>query len=144
MKPLESNACGATGRTGMAAAVMAEVADRLHALATRGEPGAVDLRSLPLTAADLEEIDERLGRGEVSADIAVAGRSQAWETAWAGVWRVRHYGGEDALAADEICIGPVPDIIPSHPDDINDAADRLRAELDSAETGQAREEAVHG
>jgi HupH hydrogenase expression protein, C-terminal conserved region len=115
--------------TGMAKSLMREVARHLDALAKSGETAAIDLRSLPMTETDREELEEELGRGDVAVALDVAGRSEIWETGYAGVWWVRHYGGDDRVAAERIEITTVPDIIVTHRADIEAAAARLRDDL---------------
>ena len=110
-------------------AVLAEVASLLAALSATGEPGVIDLRGLPLSAEDLASIEDRLGEGEVHAEISASGKSSIKETAYSGVWRVRHFSSSGAAIADQIVIGRVPEILMAHVDDIRDSAVRLRLAL---------------
>jgi hydrogenase-1 operon protein HyaF len=116
-------------RTGLARAVLAETAERLAHLARTGESDAVDRAGLPMTPGDYQELDDRLGRGEVAAELDVAGRTEVWETAYAGVWRVRHRGAGDVIAVEELLITLIPDILKSHPEDCRAAAERLESAL---------------
>lgn len=126
-------------RTGLARAVLAEVAAKLKTLAETGAEDAVDLAGLPMTDGDFEELDELLGKGEVEAVLEVAGRSEVWETAYPGAWRVRHRGGGDAVASEELVIARVPEIMKSPLEDCRDAAARLEAALAAdRETRNAR------
>ncbi|EEW25309.1 hydrogenase expression/formation C-terminal domain-containing protein [Rhodobacter ferrooxidans] len=118
-------------RTGMAQSILREVARALAALAATGARDAVDLRSLPMTAADRAELETALGRGEVSVTLQSAGRSEIWETRFAGVWWLRHFGGDDRIAAEVIEIAPVPDILVTHADEITAASALMLAELAS-------------
>ena len=112
-----------------------EIADRLARFAETGEPHIIDLTSLPMTDEDRAALDERLGVGEVRAEIAVIGRSELWETAYSCVWRVRHYGSvENKAAADQIVIDTVPQIIRAHREDARAAAARLHGEMSDAHT----------
>jgi hydrogenase-1 operon protein HyaF len=119
-------------RTGMAQSLLREIAERLATLAGTGEASAIDLRGLPMTAGDREELEEALGRGDVSATIELAGRSEVWETGYAGVWWLRHFGAGDNVAAEFIEITRIPDILAAHPDDIEQSSERVAAELDAA------------
>ncbi|MEZ5455792.1 MAG: hydrogenase expression/formation C-terminal domain-containing protein [Lysobacteraceae bacterium] len=119
-------------RTGMAQSVLHEIALALTQLAESGAPNAIDLRSLPMTEADRLELQEVLGRGEVSASLDMAGKSDIWETRHAGVWWVRHSGSGDRIASETIEIAAIPDILMAHRDDIRAAAARLSAELAAA------------
>ncbi|MBX5454933.1 MAG: hydrogenase expression/formation protein [Acidobacteriia bacterium] len=113
-------------RTGVAQAVLSEIALLLENLAATGQAGAIDLRSLPLTEADRAELEEHLGRGEVEARLAVVGASEVWETAYAGVWWIRHLGAEGEIASETIAVTRVPEILMTHPADVEAAAARLQ------------------
>lgn len=115
--------------TGMARSLLAEVARMLEALAADGTTSAVDLRSLPMTEADRQQLEETLGRGEVVAELDLAGRSTVWETRYPGVWWIRHRGAGDKVSSEEIAVCRVPDILLSHPADVAVAARRLKEEL---------------
>ena len=116
--------------TGMAFAVLAEIGRLLDHLATTGASGAIDLRSLPLTAADREQLEALLGRGEVRAELELAGRSEVWETAYPGAWWIRHFGANGGVASEVIEISPVPDILAAHAADIGAGARRLLRHLE--------------
>jgi hydrogenase-1 operon protein HyaF len=116
-------------RTGMAQSLLHEIARRLTQLAETGEVSAIDLRSLPMTTADRSELEDRLGRGEIEALLTVTGTSEIWETRYAGVWWVRHFGAGERVAAEQIEITKAPQILASHPDDVAAAAERLRDHL---------------
>ena len=113
----------------MAAAVLQEITQLLAKLADTGAAGSIDLRSLPMTDADRDELEERLGRGEVQADLSVAGNSQVWETGYSGVWWIRHFGTGDKIAAEEIAVTNVPEILVTHRADIATTASRIRRDL---------------
>lgn len=130
-------------RTGMAESLLSEIAERLADLADSGEASAIDLRSLPMTPADRDELEESLGRGDVEAALDVAGRSEVWETGYAGVWWVRHLGAGDNVAAERIEIAAIPDILVTHHADIASASQRLRDDLAAGRWRPASEEAEH-
>ena len=121
--------CQTEHTTGMAHSVLAEVAGMLESLATDGTTGSIDLRSLPLTEADRQQLEDLLGRGEVVAELELAGRSTVWETAYTGAWWIRHRGAEDRISSEEIAVCPVPEILQAHPEDIRAAARRIRDTL---------------
>jgi len=132
MKRNESAPCMSGHPTGMAYSVLAEIGQLLTTLSERGETGAIDLRSLPMTDADRGQLEEILGRGEVRAELDLAGASEVWETSYNGVWWIRHKGAGDKIATEEIAVTPMPEILMTHPADIAAASRRIRQDLDSA------------
>ncbi len=121
---------GAAGlRTGMADSLLREIAEHLHGLTSTGECAAIDLRSLPITAADRSELEERLGHGDIEALLTAAGTSEIWETRYAGVWWVRHLGAGGKVAAERIEITTCPEILTSDAADVAAASRRLAEEL---------------
>jgi len=127
--------------TGMAWSVLAEVGRLLETLAASGQPGSIDLRSLPLTDADRAELETLLGRGEVRVELDLAGRSEVWETGYPGTWWIRHRGADERLAAEEIAVCTIPEILKSHPADIEVAARRLHGDLQAIRSAAAAEPA---
>ena len=123
--------CLSDKATGMALSVLAEVGRMLEALTESGQAGSIDLRSLPLSDADREQLEALLGRGEVRAEMEIAGTSEAWETSYAGVWWIRHCGAGGKIASEEISVCRVPEILITHPVDIEAAARRLQQELET-------------
>lgn len=113
------------GESVLVAALMRELADRLTAFCATGETSVIDLKSLPMLPSDRDLLAERLGEGEVTATLSVAGDSEVRETGYAGVWWVRHLGGDGKLAAEQIEIASIPDILRAHCDDIALSAERL-------------------
>jgi hydrogenase-1 operon protein HyaF len=131
--------------TGMAWSILTEIRTLLKQLAETGEPAAIDLRSLPLTTADRAQLEELLGRGEVSVSLEVLGRTEIWETGFSGVWWIRHMGACDQVSSEEIAVTAIPDILRAHPVDIAAAADRLvnTLETHSKDSRIGHEEGKH-
>jgi hydrogenase-1 operon protein HyaF len=123
--------CTSALATGMALSVLTEIESMLTALTESGELGSIDLRSLPLTDADREQLEQTLGRGEVRAELDIAGASEVWETSYPGVWWIRHRGAGDKIASEEISVCRIPEILITHPVDIEAASRRLRHELET-------------
>ena len=137
MTARNANLCYSKLATGMAGAVLAEIAERLQELSAGGAGSVIDLRSLPLTEADREQLEAALGRGEVVAELQIAGRSTVRETAYAGAWWIRHRGANDRVSSEEIAVCPIPEILASHPADIESAALRLKEDLLENHSSQA-------
>ena len=123
--------CLSDRATGMALSVLAEIGRMLEALSESGQAGAIDLRSLPLSDVDRAQLEEVLGRGEVRAELDIAGESEVWETTYPGVWWIRHHGADRKIATEEISVCAIPEILITHPVDIKAAAGRLREELET-------------
>lgn len=132
MRPERTAPCVTGLETGLAWSLLAEVGDLLDTLAQSGETGAIDLRSLPMTASDREQLQQWLGRGEVQVQLELAGLSEIWETAYPGAWWVRHRGTGGEITTEHIAVCRIPDILLSQDDDIRAAARRLRRQLEAA------------
>lgn len=115
----------------MARSVLTEIGTLLRTLSESGQAGSIDLRSLPLSDADRAELEEALGRGEVRAELDIAGDSEVWETRYPGVWWIRHRGAGGKISSEEIAVCRVPEILITHPVDIEAAAGRLHQELET-------------
>lgn len=111
--------------TGMASAVMNELSDHLKRLADDGETNIVDLMSLPMTEADINELADMLGVGEVKATISSIGTSSIRETAYRGIWWVTHYGDDEKVVSELIEITQVPEILITHMDEIRHSAQSI-------------------
>jgi len=113
---------------GRAGAVLHEVATALDVLA-RDERAqyTVDLHSLPLGDDERAWLRSRLGSGEVHATLDVAGRSTVDETAFPGVWWVRHADADGHAWLEQIVVARVPMLLLAHQDDVADGAARLAA-----------------
>lgn len=111
--------------TGMAEALLREVADHLLTVARGGERQIVELGNLPLSDGDFQLLEEKLGRGEVAAEISASGRTEVYETGFPGVWWVKYYNAGDQPAVQQLEIGTVPMILEAHPEDIQASAERF-------------------
>jgi hydrogenase-1 operon protein HyaF len=96
---------------GLVDALLMEVAGLLGRLIEHGETGAIDLRGLPLSASCIANLEQRLGHGEIAAQLDAAGRSAIHETGFPGVWWTRHADEAGRVVALLIEVAPVPDIL---------------------------------
>lgn len=117
----------------VADAVLREVARLLGELARDPRcDEAIDLNSLPMTDGERDRLRRRLGRGEVEAAFELVGPTRITETAYAGVWWVRHADVDDRAVLEHIVVARVPALLRAHPADIEGAARRLDCELAAA------------
>lgn len=113
------------------ASLLGEIAHLLGQLAASGTGGAIDLRSLPLQAADREALERALGRGEVEARLTTAGGSEVFETTYPGVWWVRHRGADGRISSETIEVTLIPEILKTHADDLAGARGRLAEAIEN-------------
>lgn len=111
---------------GGVAAILTEVATLLERVAATGEAAAIDLRSLPLNAADRRRLLEALGPGEVEITLRADGDSSIRETGVQGVWWTEHRDRNGVLIACFIEIARVPEILPVPDEELRRGAERLR------------------
>ena len=130
--PIEVNEPG----TGMAQAVISELSDHLSMFATEGQLHVIDLTSLPMNESDKRELENLLGKGEVSITLSTIGDSDIFETQFSGIWWIKHYGADGQLISELLEIGPVPEIIKSHPEEIKNSVDDIQKLLTSSESGE--------
>ncbi len=117
------------GLSGNGHALIHELDKRLERLAEQGATDAIDLRGLPLSAADLQMLEDFLGVGEIEARIDALGLTRVYETAYAGIWRVTYYSEDGKVVADVLEVTRQPGIITTPPGDVADACGRLREAL---------------
>ncbi len=111
--------------TGNAAVLLREIADRLRRLIDTGETASIDLLAMPLNAADLDWLRERLGTGEIRITLDADGESTLNETNCPGVWWVMHHNPAGGVMSAFIEITPVPELVKAHRDDVQSGLERL-------------------
>jgi len=112
-------------RTGLAIALLREIADHLLTVSQGGDRQIVELTNLPLSEGDFQLLEEKLGRGEVEARINAAGPTEVYETSFPGVWWVKYLGEDERVITQQLEIGTVPMILEAHQDDIQASAGRF-------------------
>jgi hydrogenase-1 operon protein HyaF len=103
-----------------------------HALATLLDDGGrtvIDLRSIPLAPGEEQKLLDKLGQGEVHAQLSALGSSNFVETRYPGVWVVEHFNNNDEVIGKFIEVCDIPDLLRSQPDDIRDGLEQLRTQL---------------
>jgi hydrogenase-1 operon protein HyaF len=111
---------------GNLSAILNEIASRLEILASQNKPSLIDLKSLPFSPGEYEQLRIALGRGEITARLDAIGNSEINETQFPGVWWVTHYNVEGDIIADLIEIAAIPAILPSQPEDVRGGLARLQ------------------
>jgi hydrogenase-1 operon protein HyaF len=115
--------------TGNVKPLLFELAGLLEAWLTKGEAASIDLRSLPLSRGDYDELGTMLGSGAVSASVEAIGASEVRESRYPGVWRVTHRNEAGEVVADLIEVCAMPEILRAPAEDVADGLIRLKEAL---------------
>jgi hydrogenase-1 operon protein HyaF len=109
---------GEAGLSGNAPPLLRELSEQVKRLLAAGESSAIDLSALPLTPADLDWLQEKLGQGEIAITLQANGESTLNETACPGVWWVTHHNEQGAVTSQFIEVAFVPELVKAHPQDV--------------------------
>ncbi len=126
------------GLGGGVAAILSELVTLLGRLVASDSPGAIDLRSLPMSPMDRAALQRALGAGEVQATVTAQGLSRVRETRVSGVWWVEHFDQQGDMVAELIDVSRVPAIFTSATDEIAASARDLRAQLTAPLPGEGK------
>lgn len=118
-------------RSDMVRSILSEVVTLLERWLEQGEPGILDLKSLPLSPADNQLLEETLGRGELTISMDVLGSSQMVETAFSGVWYVTHRNEQDQVLVKQIEVIDIPSIVLPQHSEVLSALERLKSKLNN-------------
>ena len=86
---------------------------------------AINLTLLPLSDADVEFLDKRLGRGPVDILSRAYGKCQIISTLTPNVWWVRYYNSMSSLILNTLEVTDAPKVVCAAPEDLSDSAKRL-------------------
>ncbi|MCW8888298.1 MAG: hydrogenase expression/formation protein [Gammaproteobacteria bacterium] len=114
-----------------AQAILREIERLLEHLIDNGEEGVIDIKTIPLSLHEHEQLHYVLGRGELTATLNSMGKSIVHETAIAGVWRTIHYNDDGDVIADLIEVTTLPEILKSDLTDMQNALDELRKRIET-------------
>ncbi len=113
--------------------ILHEVAHALERLLETSEPTIIDLNSLPFGPGELERLEDRLGKGELNAELDALGRSVIRETAYPGVWWLEHRNTDGETAGRYIEVTRIPDILKAQDADIGAGIAQLSERLEPIE-----------
>jgi len=111
--------------TGNVTPLLNELRHALQRLADSGETTTIDLRALPLAPGEETVLEQRLGRGEVSAHLDALGPSEAYETRFPGVWLVTHRNEDDEVMGRFLEVTTMPALLCTPLDDLQDSISEL-------------------
>ena len=116
--------------------ILNEVVHAMDRLLEVDEPTVIDLASLPFAPGELEQLEEFLGVGELTAELNALGVSRIRETMYPGVWWLEHRNTTDELVGRYIEITRTPEILKSQDADIGAGRAKLRLDLDEKEASK--------
>jgi hydrogenase-1 operon protein HyaF len=124
-RPVDTSAKGVPAELNNALAILVELQTHCDEFEKSGAVNTINLTLLPLSEADLEFVDERLGRGPVDTLSRAYGKCQVSSTLAPNVWWVRYYNSMDVLILNTLEITDVPAVLCAAPEDLADSATRL-------------------
>jgi hydrogenase-1 operon protein HyaF len=106
-------------------AILQELIWKLTDLATAGRNSMIDLRRLPLTPPEYDQLKELLGRGELAIELNALGVSNIVETRFSGVWWVTHMNAAGDKVGDVLEVALVPELVGATTSEVATAAEAL-------------------
>ncbi len=110
--------------------ILVELQSHHEAYTNGGAPHSINLTLLPLSEAELEFIDQRLGRGPIDILSRAYGKCEVISTGTAGIWWVRYYNSMGVLILNTLEVVDVPNVVKAAPEDLADSAERLKEILE--------------
>ena len=121
----ESPACTNYIPTQNVLPIMHEIRHAMGKLVDSDVSTIIDLRAMPFAPGEEQELEAKLGQGEVRVEVSALGPSEISETAFPGVWLVTHFNNENEVLGKFIEVTYVPGILKSQTEDIRDGLARL-------------------
>ncbi|MCB1772258.1 MAG: hydrogenase expression/formation protein [Gammaproteobacteria bacterium] len=115
--------------------LLLQVEEALQHLVDNDESTTIDLGAMPFSAQDEADLRERLGRGEVTAEITAFGPTIVEETRYPGVWLVELKDTEGRRLTLHLEIAQVPAMLMAPVDDIRDGLAAMRDARSAPEAG---------
>ncbi len=107
-----------------------EIRHALRNLLENGETTTIDLRGLPMAPGEQEQLLEMLGKGEVSIRLDALGKSEIFESRFAGVWLIIHYNSNEEVMGKYIEVTRMPVILKTQTADIEESLEALQVRLE--------------
>ena len=110
--------------------ILVELQSQHEQYAAGGSPHSINLTLLPLSEAEIEFVDQRLGRGPIDVLSRAYGKCEVISSGTAGIWWVRYYNSMGVLILNTLEVVEVPGVIKAAPEDLADSAKRLKEILE--------------
>lgn len=124
-RPIDTSEEGAPPDVMNALPILVELETALERYEHEQTPHVINLSLLPLSEADIEFLDGRLGRGPVDILSRSYGKCQIISTLTPNVWWVRYYNSMGTLILNTLEVIDVPLVVCAAPEDLRDSALRL-------------------
>lgn len=124
-RPVDISGEGIPAEFNNALAILVELRSHCDQYAENRVPHTINLTLLPLSLAELEFLDARLGRGPVDTLSRAYGKCQIISTMTPNLWWVRFYNSMGTLILNTLEVVDVPAAISAAPEDLADSAKRL-------------------
>ena len=111
--------------SGSLASLLSEIRYSLTQLVQDRTTHSINLRAMPLSLAEEQQLEQYLGQGEVTITLNALGKSIFYETSYSGVWMVTHYNPEGEVSAKLIEISYMPEMLFSPEEDVKNSIERL-------------------
>jgi len=129
-RPVDASADGIPADVMNALPILVELQSHCEQYEKTRERHEINLTLLPLSKADLEFLDARLGRGPVDTLSRAYGKCQVISSETPNVWWVRFYNSMGALILNTLEVVDVPAVLCAAPEDLCDSATRLEGILE--------------
>lgn len=124
-QPIDTTAPASAADVPNALPILVELEDRRLDYEQNGRTHSINLTLLPLSQAELEFIDMRLGRGPVDVLSRAYGKCEVISTKSANVWWVRYFNSMGTLILNTLEVTDVPQVVVAASEDIRDSSSRL-------------------
>jgi len=124
-QPVDTSSDGLPNDVMNALPILVELESHLEQYLADGSTNSINLTLLPLSDADVEFLDRRLGRGPVDILSRAYGKCQVISTRTPNVWWVRYYNSMNTLILNTLEVVDVPLVVGAAPEDLADSRVRL-------------------
>ena len=128
-RPVDASADNIPADVMNALPILVELQSHCAGYGETQKPHEINLTLLPLSDADLEFLDQRLGRGPIDTLSRAYGKCQVISTLTPNVWWVRYYNSMGTLILNTVAVVDVPTVLCAAPEDLCDSATRLEGIL---------------
>lgn len=124
-RPIDTSVSDGTQLVSNAMPILVELESQHGIYKSEGKSHSINLSLLPMSEAELEFLDARLGRGPVDVLSRAYGKCQISSTLTPDIWWVRYYNSMGTLILNSLEVVDIPAVIRAAHEDLRDSARRL-------------------